>query len=73
MQVDVMEHPHKPASATPWQVLKAVLSAFFGVRRSADHEAVELKPLHLVIAGLCGAALFVLTILTVVWLVTRLA
>lgn len=75
MRADVMEHPQRPASATasPWQVIKAVFSAFFGVRRAADHEAVRLKPLHLVIAGLCGAALFVATILTIVLLVTRLA
>ena len=61
------------ATATPWQVLKAVFSAFFGVRRAADHEAVQLKPLHLVIAGIVGATVFVLTLLTIVWLVTRVA
>jgi hypothetical protein len=61
------------ATATPWQVLKAVFSAFFGVRRAAEHEAVPLKPVHLVVAGCVGAAVFVLTLLMIVWLVTRLA
>ena len=66
--------PHREtATATPWQALKAVFSAFFGVRRAADHEAVRLRPLHLVVAGFVGAAVFVLTLLTIVWLVTRLA
>lgn len=73
MQADAVERmpQREPDTATPWQALKAVFSAFFGVRRAADHEAVQLKPLHLVIAGLIGAAAFVLTLLTIVWLVTR--
>jgi len=73
MQADAVERlpQREPATATPWQALKAVFSAFFGVRRAADHEEVQLKPLHLVIAGLIGAAAFVLTLLTIVWLVTR--
>jgi hypothetical protein len=73
MRADVVERmpQREPASATPWQALKAVFSAFFGVRRAADHESVRLKPLHLVVAGLIGVAAFVLTLLTIVWLVTR--
>ena len=75
MRAETMERlpQREPATATPWQVFKAVFSAFFGVRRARDHEAVRLKPLHLVIAGLVGAAVFVLTLLTIVWLVMRLA
>ena len=75
MRAETMEHlpQREPTTATPLQVMKAVFSAFFGVRRAQDHEAVRLKPLHLVIAGLVGAAGFVLTLLTIVWLVTRLA
>lgn len=63
----------EPAEASPWQVLKAVFSAFFGVRRAADHEAVRLKPLHVILAAIFGAAVFVLTLLTIVWLIMRLA
>ncbi len=73
MRAEAMEGmpQRETVTATPWQVVKAVFSAFFGVRRAADHDAVQLKPLHLVIAGVCGAAVFVLTLLTIVWLVTR--
>ena len=75
MRADAMERlpQRETATTTPWQVLKAVFSAFFGVRRAADHGAVQLKPLHLVIAGIAGAAVFVLTLVTIVWLVTRIA
>ncbi len=61
----------EPAPASLWQVVKAVLSAFFGVRRAADHEVAEWKPLHVIIAGVLGAAVFVATLLTIVWLITR--
>lgn len=61
--------PRKPTSS-PWAVFKAVLSAFFGVRRRSDHESVEFKPVHVIIAGLLGAALFVLTLVVIVSLVT---
>ena len=62
---------YEPATAPLWQALKAVFSAFFGVRRAADHEALQLKPLHVIIAGVLGAAVFVLTLLSIVWLITR--
>jgi len=73
MQADAVERlPQRgPATAPLWQALKAVFSAFFGVRRAADHEAVQLKPLHVIIAGVLGAAVFVLTLLSIVWLITR--
>jgi len=61
----------EPAPASLWQTAKAVFSAFFGVRRAADNEAVELQPLHVIIVGVLAAAVFVLTLLTVVWLITR--
>lgn len=73
MRADVMQRLPKrePAAASPAQVLKAVASAFFGVRRAADHEAVRLRPLHVIIAGIFGACVFVLTLLSVVLLITR--
>lgn len=75
MQADIVEPSpqREPAAATPWQVLKAVGSAFFGVRRAADHEAMRFKPLHVIIAGVLGACVFVLTLLSIVWLITWLA
>jgi len=43
------------------QTMKAVAWSFFGVRKSADYEkdVSQLNPIHVVIAGLLGALLFV--------------
>jgi len=62
-----MEAPEKPRRrASPWQVAKAVASGFFGVRGSRHDEDVELKPVHVVIAGVIGAVLFVCVLLLLV-------
>ena len=45
--------------ASALQVARAVLSAFFGVRKRDDHEAVRLTPVQVIVAGIVGAALFV--------------
>ncbi|HSI48373.1 MAG TPA: DUF2970 domain-containing protein [Ideonella sp.] len=44
--------------------LKAVAWSFFGVRRGADYERDlgQLNPLHLVVAAVIGAVLFVLAL-----------
>ena len=57
--------------ATPLQAAKTVFWAFFGVRRGKDHAAVRVTPLQIIVAAVIGAALFVLTIVSVVHLVTR--
>jgi hypothetical protein len=57
--------------ATPLQAAKAVFWAFFGVRRGKDHAAVKLTLLQVIAAGVIGAALFVITIVSVVQFVTR--
>lgn len=54
----------KPASL--FQVIKAVASGFFGVRKRVDHEAVKITPLQYIIVGVIGAVLFVVTLLLVV-------
>lgn len=53
------------------QVAKAVFWSFLGIRRRTAHEAdaVRLKPVQVVVAGLIGAALFILVLLLVVRLV----
>ena len=54
------------------QTVRAVAWSFFGVRRSADHaqDVARLNPVHVVIAGVIGAALFVLALLLLVqWVV----
>jgi len=60
--------PESPRKATPLQVAKAVLSAFVGIRkRSAhEHDAVTITPLQVIVAGLIGAAIFVLSLIMLV-------
>ena len=58
--------------ASLWQTVRAVFWSFFGVRRSADWEAdvQKLNPVHLIIAGLLGAALFIaMLVLLVRWVI----
>ena len=54
------------------QTMRAVAWSVFGVRRSADHaqDVAKLNPVHVVIAGVAAAGLFVLTlVLLVQWVV----
>jgi hypothetical protein len=41
--------------------MKAVFWSFFGIRKRKDyeHDSANLNPVHVVIAGLIGAALFI--------------
>ncbi|PZP54151.1 MAG: hypothetical protein DI596_12975 [Azospira oryzae] len=55
----------------PLAAVKAVFCAFFGVRGSKAHEEVShLRPVYFVVAGIVGAALFVLVLVTLVHFVT---
>lgn len=54
------------------QTMRAVAWSFFGVRRSADYaqDVAKLNPVHVIIAGVIGAGLFVLgLVLLVQWVV----
>ncbi len=54
------------------RTLRAVGGSFFGVRKSKDLErdASELNPLHIVVAGIVAAALFVaVLVLLVNWVI----
>ena len=64
------QQPHR--RATPLQVAKAVLSAFVGIRKRAahEHDAVTLSPVHVIIAGVIGAAIFVLSLIVLVRYIT---
>ena len=55
-------------SASFLQSIKAVAWSFFGVRRRKDHEAdvSNLNPVHVVIAGVGMAVIFVVTLITIV-------
>ena len=54
------------------RTMKAVGWSFFGVRKRADHQddVDQLNPVHVVIAGVVGAALLVVLLLLVInWVV----
>ena len=60
----------RPLSAR--QTMRAVAWSFFGVRRSKDHvdDVARLNPVHVVVAGLVGAALFVAALVLLVrWVI----
>lgn len=64
------EAASRPAS--PLQTFRAVAWSFFGIRRSAGHaqDVQKLNPLHLIIAAIVSAALFVLVlVLLAQWVV----
>jgi hypothetical protein len=51
--------------------LKTVLAGFVGIRRKAAHEQAKIRPLHLIVVAVACVALFVLTLVTIVRLVTH--
>jgi len=54
------------------QTVRAVGWSFFGVRRSADYaqDVAKLNPVHVIIAGIVGAGIFVTAlVLLVKWVV----
>jgi hypothetical protein len=65
----------KQAVARPMsflQTMRAVAWSFFGVRRGADYEkdVAQLNPVHVIIAGIMGAVLFVLVLVMLVqWVI----
>jgi hypothetical protein len=70
MSSDLKEAARRPASVG--QTFRAVAWSFFGVRRSAGHaqDAQKLNPVHVVLAGIVSAALFVLALVFLVrWVV----
>jgi hypothetical protein len=55
------------------QVIGAVFWSFFGIRRKAagERDMVTIKPLHVIIAGLLGAAIFIFVLIVLVKIVTH--
>ena len=52
--------------------VRAVLWSFFGVRKKSDYDedVQNLNPVHVIVAGIIAAALFVLSLLMIVkWVV----
>jgi hypothetical protein len=50
------------------QTMRAVAWSFFGVRKSAEYEkdVSQLNPVHVIIAGVIGAVLFIVLLLVLV-------
>lgn len=65
---DLEEASRRPLSFL--QTVKAVAWSFLGIRKRAGYEqdVQRLNPVHVILAGLIAAALFVLSL---VWLVDR--
>lgn len=72
--------PEKPPGTEPeappatfLQVMRAVFWSFFGIRKRAagERDAVTIKPLHVILAGLLGAAILVAAVISLVTFVTR--
>lgn len=61
----------RQAKVSVWQIAKAVLAAFMGIRKKSDleNDAAMLKPIHVVIGGIVGGLLFVIGLLLLVKLV----
>ena len=61
----------KQKVATVWQVAKAVMFAFMGIRKKSDleNDAATLKPTQLIVGGIIGAIVFVISIILLVRLV----
>lgn len=54
------------------RAFKAVAWSFFGIRKGSEYErdVAELKPQHVIVAGIVSAALFVVVLVVVVkWVV----
>ena len=64
--------PDEPRKAGPLDVAKAVFWSFLGIRKRSAHEkdAVTLKPVQVIVAGIIGAVIFVLSLITLVRFIT---
>ena len=54
------------------QTMRAVAWSFFGVRKSRDyeHDVAQLNPVHVIIAGILGGVIFVISLVVLVnWIV----
>ena len=62
----------QPKPGTFLQSMRAVAWSFFGIRRRSGYEddVQRLNPVHVVIAGIVGAVIFILTLVLLVrWVV----
>lgn len=61
----------KQNSVSVWQIAKAVMAAFMGIRKESDleNDAATLQLVHVVIGGIIGGLFFVIAVLLLVQLV----
>ncbi len=57
--------------SSPLRAVSAVLGAFIGIRRrsTGDRDLASLKPVHVIVAAVLAAALFVIILVTLVNLI----
>jgi hypothetical protein len=70
MSKELREAVRRPASFG--QTIRAVAWSFFGVRKGAEHErdVAQLNPVHVIVAGVIGALVFVFAlVLLVQWVI----
>jgi hypothetical protein len=67
-----MDTGPREGKASPLRAVSAVLGAFIGIRKSSarDRDLASLRPVHVIVAGVIAAAVFVLTLVTLVRLIT---
>lgn len=63
-----MNEEPRPPQRNFVATIKAVLWAFFGVRKKGDYEkdAAQLNPVHVILAGVLGALVFVILLVVLV-------
>jgi len=52
------------------ETVKTVLAGAIGIRRKSDAVGAKLNPVHVIIAAVVAVALFILTLVTIVRVVT---
>ena len=60
--------PDEPPRAGFFRVLAAVFASFLGIRKKAagERDATSIKPLHVIVAGLLGAAILAAAVVSLV-------
>ena len=69
----VTEPQGTPQKATLLQVVKAVLSAFIGIRKGAAHDRdiATIKPVQVIVVGVIAAAVLVFGVILLVTFITN--
>lgn len=66
--MDAPEPPVVHRKASLGQTARAVFWSFFGVRKRAHYEAdaAHLNPVHVIVAGVIGAVLFIAVLVAII-------